>query len=95
MGNAALPFEWKGTTRFTIKKDYGYIQENHDEEQRHEHHEAHRARGLRQPQQPTPQQMAEHNLTPLPYRIGVQFACKARDAKTTTRNNNHDNPSFK
>ena len=27
--------------------------------------------------------------------IGVQFACKARDAKTTTRNNNHDNPSIR
>ena len=68
MGNAALPFQWKGTTRFTVKKDYEYIQENHDEEQQHEHHEAHRARGLRQPQQPTPQQIAEHNLTHLPYR---------------------------
>ena len=68
MGNAALPFQWKGTTRFTVKKDYEYIQENHDEEQQHEHHEAHRARGLRQPQQPTPQQTAEHNLTHLPYR---------------------------
>ena len=45
-----------------------YIQESHDEEQQHEHHEAHRARGLRQPQQPTPQQIAEHNLTHLPYR---------------------------
>ena len=45
-----------------------YIQENHDEEQQHEHHEAHRARGLRQPQQPTPQQIADHNLTHLPYR---------------------------
>ena len=54
--------------RFTVKKDYGYIQEGHDEEQQHEHHEAHRARGLRQPQQPTPQQIAEHNLTHLPYR---------------------------
>ena len=68
MGNAALPFQSKGTTRFTVKKDYEYIQENHDEEQQHEHHEAHRARGLRQPQQPTPQQIAEHNLTHLPYR---------------------------
>ena len=68
MGNAALPFRWKGTTRFTVKKDYENIQENHDEEQQHEHHEAHRARGLRQPQQPTPQQIAEHNLTHLPYR---------------------------
>ena len=68
MGNAALPFQWTGTTRFTVKKDYEYIQENHDEEQQHEHHEAHRARGLRQPQQPTPQQIAEHNLTHLPYR---------------------------
>ena len=67
MGNAALPFQWKGTTRFTVKKDYEYIQENHDEEQQHEHHEAHRARGLRQPQQPAPQ-IAEHNLTHLPYR---------------------------
>ena len=63
MGNAALPFQWKGTTRFTVKQDYEYIQENHDEEQQHEHHEAHKARGLRQPQQPTP-----HNLTLLPYR---------------------------
>ena len=63
-----LPFQWKGTTRFTVKKDYEYIQENHDEEQQHEHHEAHRARGLRQPQQPTPQQIAEHNLTHLPCR---------------------------
>ena len=61
-------FNGKGTTRFTVKKDYEYIQENHDEEQQHEHHEAHRARGLRQPQQPTPQQIAEHNLTHLPYR---------------------------
>ena len=26
---------------------------------------------------------------------GVQFAFKAKDVKTTTRNNNHDNPSFK
>ena len=68
MGNAALPFQWKGTTRFTVKKDYKYIQENHDEEQQHEHHEAHSARGLRQPQQPTPQQIAEHSLTRLPYR---------------------------
>ena len=68
MGNAALPFRWKATTRFTIKKDYEYIQENHGEDQQHEHHEAHRARGLRQPQQPTPQQIAEHNLTHLPYR---------------------------
>ena len=68
MGNAALPFQWKGTTRFTVKKDYEYIQENHDEEQQHEHHEAHRARGLRQPQQPTPRQIAEHNLTHLPHR---------------------------
>ena len=51
-----------------MKKDYEYIEENHDEEQQHEHHEAHRARGLRQPQQPTPQQIAEHNLTHLPYR---------------------------
>ena len=68
MGNAALPFQWKGTTRFTVKKDYEYIQENHDEEQQHEHHEAHRAIGLRQPQQPTPQQIAEHNVTHLPYR---------------------------
>ena len=68
MGNAALPFQWKGTTRFTVKKDYEYIQENHDEEQQQEHHEAHRAIGLRQPQQPTPQQIAEHNLTHLPYR---------------------------
>ena len=68
MGNAALPFQWKGTTRFAVKKDYEYIQENHDEEQQHQHHEAHRARGLRQPQQPTPQQIAEHNLTHLPYR---------------------------
>ena len=47
---------------------YEYIQESHDEEQQHERHEAHRARGLRQPQQPTPQQIAEHNLTHLPYR---------------------------
>ena len=51
-----------------MKKDYEYIPENHDEEQQHEHHEAHRARGLRQPHQPTPQQIAEHNLTHLPYR---------------------------
>ena len=49
-------------------KDYEYIQENHDEEQQHEHHEAHRARGLRQPQQPTPQQIPEHNLAHLPHR---------------------------
>ena len=68
VGNAALPFQRKGTTRFTVKKDYEYIQENHDEEQQHEHNEAHRARGLRQPQHPTPQQIAEHNLTHLPYR---------------------------
>ena len=68
MGNAALPCQWKGATRLTIKKDYEYIQESHDEEQQHEHHEAHRAKGLRQPQQPTPQQVAEHNLTRLPYR---------------------------
>ena len=68
MGKAALPFQWKGTTRFTVKKDYEYIQKSHGEEQQHEHHEAHRARGLRQPQQPTPQQIAEHNLTHLPYR---------------------------
>ena len=68
VGNAALPFQWKGTTRFTVKKDYEHIQENHDEEQQHELHEAHRARGLRQPQQPTPQQIAEHNVTHLPYR---------------------------
>ena len=68
IGNAALPFQWKGTTRFTVKKDYEYIQENHDEEQQHEHHEAHRAIGLRQPQQPTLQQIAQHNLTHLPYR---------------------------
>ena len=67
-GNAALPFQWKGTTRFTIKKDYEYLQEDYDEEQYHEHHEAHKARGLRQPQQPTPQQIAEHNLTHLPCR---------------------------
>ena len=60
--------KWKGTTRFTMRKDYEYIQENHDEEQQHEDHEGHRARGLRQPQQPTPQQIAEHNLTHLPYR---------------------------
>ena len=44
------------------------MEKNHDEEQQHEHHEAHRARGLRQPQQPTPQQIAEHSLTHLPYR---------------------------
>ena len=50
MGNAALPFQWKGTTRFTLKKDYEYIQEDHDEEQQHEHHEARRTRGLQQPQ---------------------------------------------
>ena len=68
MGNAALPLQWKGTTRFTVKKHYGYIQENHAEEQQHEHHEAHRAKGLRQPEQPAPQQIAEHNLTHLPYR---------------------------
>ena len=68
MGNATLPFQWKRTTRFTIKKDYEYIQENHDEGQEHARHEAHRARGLRQPQQPTPQQIAERNLTHLPYR---------------------------
>ena len=61
----ARPVTSKGTTRFTVKKDYEYIQENHDEEQQHEHHEAHRAR---QPQQPNPQQIAEHNLTHLPYR---------------------------
>ena len=39
MGNAALPFQWKGTTRFTVKKDYEYVQENHDEEQQHGHDE--------------------------------------------------------
>ena len=65
---ATQHYHFNGTTRFTVKKDYEYIQENHDEEQQHEHHEAHRARGLRQPQQPTPQQIAEHNLTHLPYR---------------------------
>ena len=91
-GNAALPFQWKGTTRFTMKEDYEYIQENHDEEQQHEHHEAHRARGLRQPQQPTPQNTILHTYHT---ETGVQFAFKAKDAKTTTRNNNHDNPSFK
>ena len=68
VGNAALPSQWKGTTRFNIKKDYEYIHENHDEEQQQEHHEAHRARGLRQPQQPTPQKIAEQNLTHLPYK---------------------------
>ena len=68
MGNAALPFQWKRTTRFTMKNNDEHIQENHDEGQQHEHHVAHRARGLRQPQQPTPQQIAEHNLTNLPYR---------------------------
>ena len=40
MGNAALPFQWKGTTRFTVQKGYEHIQENQDEEQQHEHHEA-------------------------------------------------------
>ena len=52
-----------------MKKDYGYIQENHAEEQQHEHHEA-RAQSKRTTttQQPTPQQIAEHNLTHLPYR---------------------------
>ena len=51
-----------------MKKDYEYLQEDYDEEQLYEHHEAQQARGLRQPQQPTPQQIAEHNLTHLPYR---------------------------
>ena len=74
MGNAALPFQWKGTTRFTVKKDYEYIQENHDEEQQHEHHEAHRARGLRQPQQPTPQQIAE---------VDFAYIKSQQDPKTT------------
>ena len=95
MGNAALPFQWKGTTRFTVKKDNEYIQENHDEGQQHEHHEAHRARGLRQPQQPTPQQIAEHNLTHLLYRNWCPICVQGKDAETSTRNNNHDNPSFK
>ena len=64
MGNAALPFQWKGTTRFTVKKDYEYIQENHDEEQRHEPHEAHRARGLRHHQDQS--QMHQLALPQLP-----------------------------
>ena len=62
IGDAELPFQWKGTTRFTIKKDNENLQENYDEEQQHEHHEA------RQPPQPTPQQIAEPNLTHLPCR---------------------------
>ena len=73
MGNAALPFHWKGTTRFTVKKDYEYIQESHEEG-----HEAHRASGLRQPQQPTPQQIAEHNLTHLPYRNWCQICVQGK-----------------
>ena len=80
MGNAALPFQWKGTTRFTVKKDYEYIQENHDEEQQHEHHVI---------MKHTKQEDHDNHSNTI-FEIGVQFAFKARDAKTTTRNNNHD-----
>ena len=40
IGSAALNFQRKGATRFTIKRGYEYPQAGHDEEQHYEHHEA-------------------------------------------------------
>ena len=81
---ATLDQEWTGSTDFeetTTYKD-GYITDDVEEQQ-----EARKAKGLPAPQQPTAQEMLEHELTHLPLGAGVLYVYKQRIGQTTTRSN--------
>ena len=61
-----LPVTWTGSTNFEEKEQYKAQLDNSEDE--HRPQQALRAKGVQAPQQPTPQERAEHELTHLPYR---------------------------
>jgi hypothetical protein len=62
---AKLNQAWIGSTNFEVGQTY---KDEYFEEQEEEQQPAAKATGLKTPDQPTPQERAEHELTPLPFR---------------------------
>jgi len=81
---ATLDQEWTGPTNFEETTSYKdeCITDDTDEQQ-----EARKAKGLPAPQQPTAQEMLEHELTHLPLGAGVLYVYKQSLDQTTTRSN--------